>query len=64
MDEETYMKALHDWFAWTMLEAFETLPKVLSDPEEARKEMQRLKYQSDAQLQETFRQAEKQVVTR
>lgn len=62
MKRSEYIDSMKDWFAWTMLEAFETVPKALTNPRQAKREMKRLKYQSDAQLQEAFRLAERQVM--
>ena len=58
VDTEEYYVALKDWFAYALLEAFETLTKVFSDPQTASRNMKRLKRHADYQLQETFRIAE------
>jgi glycogen debranching enzyme len=58
MDTEDYYLALKDYWAYTLLEAVETLTKVFHNPEEASKNMSRLKRHADFQLQETFRIAE------
>ncbi|MBY6287045.1 hypothetical protein GLT90_00350 [Nanohaloarchaea archaeon H12] len=58
MDQESYYYALKDYWAYTLLEAVETLTKVFSDPQEASRNMSRLKRHADFQLQETFRIAE------
>jgi len=55
---EDYYIALKDYWAFTRLEACETLTKVFSDPQEASRNMNRLKRHADFQLQETFRLAE------
>jgi len=58
MNTEEYYIALQDWWAYTLLEAVETLTKVFQDPQEASRNMNRLKRHADYQLQETFRIAE------
>ena len=58
MDTEEYYIALKDWWAFTLVEAVETLTKVFQDPQEASRNMNRLKRHADFQLQETFRIAE------
>ena len=58
MHQESYYYALKDYWAYTLLEAVETLTKVFSDPQEASRNMSRLKRHADFQLQETFRIAE------
>jgi hypothetical protein len=58
VNTEDYYVALKDYWAYTLLEAVETLTKVFSDPQEASRNMNRLKRHADFQLQETFRLAE------
>lgn len=61
MNREKHLDLLQDWFAYTFIEAVKTLPKVLNDPKQATREMNRLKRHSDYQLQETFKIAEEEL---
>lgn len=61
MNQKQYLTALHDWWAYTLVEACHTLTAVFSNPSQSRRNMNRLRRHADAQLQETFRLAENQV---
>lgn len=52
MNKKKYQELLEDWFAYTFLEAVETLPKVLNNPQEAQREMNRLKRHCEFNLGE------------
>lgn len=58
VNSEEYYLAMKDYWAFTLVEAVETLTKVFHDPEEASRNMNRLKRHADFQLQQTFKLAE------
>jgi hypothetical protein len=62
VNNQKYQLILKDWFAFTLLEAIEVLPKVVTDPRNAARDMNRLKRNCDYQLQETIQIAEEEIV--
>jgi len=54
MKDEKELLYIQDWFAYTLLEALETLSTVFKNPIKAERRMNRLKRHSEAQLCRTL----------
>jgi len=61
VNKRQYESILKDCFAFTLVEAFEVLPKVVYNPRKASREMNRLKRHSEYNLSETIQIAEEVV---
>lgn len=61
MKSEDYYLAMKDYWAYTLLEACETLTKVFYNPHKASRNMSRLKRHADFQLAQTMNLARQEV---